>query len=250
MRTLRLATVAAVCALGTVICLVAGAVAMGPGVRDLIPQTGRPGRDWIGRGSGRRVVLRWAWWSSWSGFWDRCTGGFLRHPSSGRPVMILAPVLGAVGLTLVTVSHLIPIAIGYELVPAVRDGAASVAQVIWAFGFSSRHRSRRFTTRVEQRRHDDQRAGYDEGHPAPSQEPQEWASVFRHHPAGHGYPTSREETGGGVWRLANAPGRRHSSQAATKIVSMTAASWVMLPASAPSSRESTSAPLLLLASKI
>jgi hypothetical protein len=165
MRTLRLATVAAVCALGTVICLVAGAVAMGPGVRDLIPQTGRPGRDWIGRGSGRRVVLRWAWWSSWSGFWDRCTGGFLRHPSSGRPVMILAPVLGAVGLTLVTVSHLIPIAIGYELVPAVRDGAASVAQVIWAFGFSSRHRSRRFTTRVEQRRHDDQRAGYDEGHP-------------------------------------------------------------------------------------
>jgi hypothetical protein len=143
MRTLRLATVAAVCALGTVICLVAGAVAMGPGVRDLIPQTGRPGRDWIGRGSGRRVVLRWAWWSSWSGFWDRCTGGFLRHPSSGRPVMILAPVLGAVGLTLVTVSHLIPIAIGYELVPAVRDGAASVAQVIWAFGFSSRHRSRR-----------------------------------------------------------------------------------------------------------
>jgi hypothetical protein len=29
--------------------------------------------------------------------------------------MILAPVLGAVGLTLVTVSHLIPIAMGYEL---------------------------------------------------------------------------------------------------------------------------------------
>jgi hypothetical protein len=35
-----------------------------------------------------------------------------------RPVMILAPILGAVGLTLVTVSHLIPIAMGYELVPA------------------------------------------------------------------------------------------------------------------------------------
>jgi hypothetical protein len=33
-------------------------------------------------------------------------------------VMILAPILGAVGLTLVTVSHLIPIAVGYELVPA------------------------------------------------------------------------------------------------------------------------------------
>jgi hypothetical protein len=32
--------------------------------------------------------------------------------------MILAPILGAVGLTLVTISHLIPIAMGYELVPA------------------------------------------------------------------------------------------------------------------------------------
>ena len=35
--------------------------------------------------------------------------------------MILAPILGAVGLTLVTVSHLIPIAMGYELVPAYVD---------------------------------------------------------------------------------------------------------------------------------
>jgi hypothetical protein len=34
------------------------------------------------------------------------------------PVMILAPILGAVGLMLVTVSNLIPIAMGYELVPA------------------------------------------------------------------------------------------------------------------------------------
>jgi hypothetical protein len=32
--------------------------------------------------------------------------------------MILAPILGAVGLTLVTVSHLIPVAMGYEQVPA------------------------------------------------------------------------------------------------------------------------------------
>jgi hypothetical protein len=32
--------------------------------------------------------------------------------------MILGLILGAVGLTLVTVSHLIPIAMAYELVPA------------------------------------------------------------------------------------------------------------------------------------
>ena len=48
MRTLRLSTVAAVCALGTVICFVLGAVAMGSsGVGVLIPETGRPGRDWL-----------------------------------------------------------------------------------------------------------------------------------------------------------------------------------------------------------
>jgi hypothetical protein len=64
------------------------------------------------------------------------------------------------------------------------------------------------------------------------------------------YRTSAAESGSGVCRLANAPGRRHSSQAATNTVSTTAASWVMLPASAPSSKESTRAPLLLLASKI
>jgi hypothetical protein len=48
MRTLRLSTVAAVCALGTVIWFVLGGVAMGSsGVGVLIPETGRPGLDWI-----------------------------------------------------------------------------------------------------------------------------------------------------------------------------------------------------------
>jgi hypothetical protein len=43
--------------------------------------------------------------------------GFYDTLRVAGPVMILAPILGAVGLTLVTVSHLIPIAMGYELVP-------------------------------------------------------------------------------------------------------------------------------------
>ena len=43
MRTLRLSTVGAVCALGTVICFVLGAVAMSSsGVGVLIPETGGP----------------------------------------------------------------------------------------------------------------------------------------------------------------------------------------------------------------
>jgi hypothetical protein len=44
--------------------------------------------------------------------------GFYDTLQLAGPVLILAPILGAVGLTLVTVSHLIPIAMGYELVPA------------------------------------------------------------------------------------------------------------------------------------
>jgi hypothetical protein len=43
-----------------------------------------------------------------------------RIVGAGR-VMIPAPVLGAVGLTLVTLSHLLPIAMAYELVPAYAD---------------------------------------------------------------------------------------------------------------------------------
>jgi hypothetical protein len=39
---------------------------------------------------------------------------------------------------------------------------------------------------MEQRRQDDQRACHDKGHPAPSQEPREWANVFRHHRTCHG----------------------------------------------------------------
>ena len=53
--------------------------------------------------------------------------GFYDTLRSAGPVMILAPILGAVGLTLVTVSHLIPIAMGYELVGRCHDGSDGLA---------------------------------------------------------------------------------------------------------------------------
>jgi hypothetical protein len=121
MRTLKLSTVAAVSALGTVVCFVAGAVAMASsGVGELIPETGRPGRDWIAavdRAGGLFFVG--AWLVILMGFLGIVAlVGFYDTLRLAGPVMILAPVLAAVGLTLVTVSHLIPIAMGYELVPA------------------------------------------------------------------------------------------------------------------------------------
>jgi Domain of unknown function (DUF4386) len=121
MRTLRLSTVGAVCALGTVICFVLGGVAMGSsGVGVLIPETGPPNREWI-------VNVDTAGWLFFAGAWLIILMGFLGIAAlvgfydtlrAAGPVMILAPILGAVGLTLVTLSHLIPIAMGYELVPA------------------------------------------------------------------------------------------------------------------------------------
>jgi hypothetical protein len=121
MSTLRLSTVAAVCALGTVICFVVGAVAMGSsGVGVLIPETGRPGRDWIAAVGGAGGLF---FVGAWLVILMRFLGivalvGFYDTLQWAGPVMILAPILGAVGLTLVTVSHLIPIAMSSELVPA------------------------------------------------------------------------------------------------------------------------------------
>jgi hypothetical protein len=121
MRTLRLSTVGAVCALATVICFVLGGVAFGSsGVGVLIPETGPQAREWIAN-------VDAAGWLFFAGAWLIILMGFLGIVALvgfydtlqlARPVMILAPILGAVGLTLVTVSHLIPIAMGYELVPA------------------------------------------------------------------------------------------------------------------------------------
>jgi hypothetical protein len=84
------------------------------------PEAGPPGRAWIAN-------VNAAGWLFFAGAWLIILMGFLGIVALvgfydtlqlARPVMILAPILGAVGLTLVTVSHLIPIAMGYELVPA------------------------------------------------------------------------------------------------------------------------------------
>jgi hypothetical protein len=124
MRTLRLPTVGAVCALGTVVCFVLGAVAASSsGVGVLIPETGPPGREWIAAvDAAGGLFFVGAWLIILVGFLGIVAlVGFYDTLRSAGPVMILAPILGAVGLTLVTVSHLVPIAMGYELVPAYID---------------------------------------------------------------------------------------------------------------------------------
>jgi hypothetical protein len=50
------------------------------------------------------------------------------------------------------------------------------------------------------------KAGDDEGHPAPSQEPHGWASFFRRHRACHGYRTSRAQSGSGYLTFGECAG--------------------------------------------
>ncbi|MEO5710415.1 MAG: DUF4386 family protein [Nocardioidaceae bacterium] len=117
----RLSTVGAVCAISTVARFVGGAVLMGSsGVEMLIPETGDPGLEWVADVDtasglsfvGARLVVLMGFLGivAFVGFYD-----VLREAGT---VMVVAPILGAVGLTLVTVSHLAPISMAYQLVPA------------------------------------------------------------------------------------------------------------------------------------
>ncbi len=120
MRTRDMTTVGAVCALLTVASFAVGIVFMATsGVQVLIPETGKDGLDWI-------ADIDDAGGAFFVGAWLVILGGYLGLVAlvgfyfalrEAGTVMILGPILGAVGLTLVQVSHLIPIGMAYELVP-------------------------------------------------------------------------------------------------------------------------------------
>jgi hypothetical protein len=129
MRRADLITVGAVCAVLTTICFVAGIALMASsGVQMLIPDTGKSALDWIKDVDGASGLF-------FSGAWLVIVGGafalvaFVGFWCAFREtseLMILGPILGGVGMTLVTISHLLPIAMAYELVPGyvVASGAA------------------------------------------------------------------------------------------------------------------------------
>lgn len=125
MRTLTLRSTGAVCALIMVACFVVGIVFMASsGVQVLIPETGQSGREWIADvdAAGALFVVG-AWLGVFGGLFGLVAFvGFYDALRGAGPVLVLAPIAGAVGLTLVTISHVIPIALAYELVPAYVDG--------------------------------------------------------------------------------------------------------------------------------
>jgi hypothetical protein len=129
LRELRLSTVGAVCALITVAGFVVGIALMATnGVQLLIPETGKDGAEWVAdvQEAGNWFVAG-AWIVGLAGLVGIVAlVGFYDVLKDAGPVMIVAPIAGAVGLTLVTASHVIPIAIAQELAPSYTPENAAV----------------------------------------------------------------------------------------------------------------------------
>ena len=121
MRGLRLSTIGAICAILTTVSFVAGGVLLGSSSngQDLIPQTGADGLEWIADIDAASDLF---FAGAWLIILTTLVGavalvGLYEVLKDAGEVMVLAPILGVVGLVLVTISHLIPIALAYEFVP-------------------------------------------------------------------------------------------------------------------------------------
>jgi len=127
-------------AIGLVVCFVVGIVLMATsGVQVLIPETGKDGLDWIADVDDASGAFFVGAWLTIVGGMLGLVGlvGFYDALRRAGEWLILAPVLAVASLTLVTISHLLPIAMAYELVPNFKaseadtfDTFASLAQVL------------------------------------------------------------------------------------------------------------------------
>ena len=128
MRNLSLATVGAVCALVTVVGFaVAIVLSVAGGVEVLIPETGEQGLEWVAdvQDAGDLFFVG-AWLAIFAGLFGLVAlVGFYDALREAGPVMVIAPVAAAVGLTLVTISHVIPVAMAYELAPGYSDATGA-----------------------------------------------------------------------------------------------------------------------------
>lgn len=92
-----------------------------------IPETGSLGRDWVVDvdAAGSQFFVG-AWLVILMGLFGLVALiAFYDAVRAAGPVLILAPALSFLALTLVTASHLLPIAMAHELVPAYVSGGGS-----------------------------------------------------------------------------------------------------------------------------
>jgi hypothetical protein len=128
MKNPSLTTLGAVCAILMVVSFAVGvALAVTSGVQVLIPETGAEGREWIADvdDAGGPFIVG-AWLTILGGYFGMVAlVGFYDALRTAGRWLVVAPIVGVAGLTLVTLSHLIPIAMAYELVPAYGDANAA-----------------------------------------------------------------------------------------------------------------------------
>jgi hypothetical protein len=139
MRNINLTTAGAICAVLTTLSFVVGVAFLGgSGVQTLIPETGKNSIEWINDvdDAGGPYFVG-AWFIILGGYLGLLAMiGFWEALRDAGQLLILAPILAVVGFTLVQISHLIPIAMAYELVPdyvaatgATKESIASTADM-------------------------------------------------------------------------------------------------------------------------
>lgn len=126
MKRLKMTVLGAWCAVAVLPFFLVGAVLLsGSGATELLPATGSSGQDWLTAVASDKRFAAGAWLLVLMGFLVMVAfvGFYLVLRRVGE-VLIVAPILGLVGMTLVQVSHLIPIGMAYEMAPAyLADGA-------------------------------------------------------------------------------------------------------------------------------
>jgi len=124
-----LTRIGAWCAIGAVVAFVAGIALMAAsGVQVLIPETGKDGLDWIADVDDASGVFFFGAWLVIVGGVLGLVGliGFYDYLRRAGDWLALAPILGVFGLTLVTISHLLPIggSAGWPLASGSSRGSA------------------------------------------------------------------------------------------------------------------------------
>ena len=125
-KRLRITRLGGWCAVAVLPLFLAGAVLLaGSGAADVLPASGRARQEWLAAVASDERFAAGAWLIVLMGFLVMVAfvGLYFVLRQAGE-VLIVAPVLGVAGMTLVQVSQLIPIAMSYELAPAyLADGA-------------------------------------------------------------------------------------------------------------------------------
>ena len=132
MRRLELTTLGAWCGILTTVAFVVGIACMATsGVQVLIPETGgHKTIDWIDDVNDASGTF-------FAGAWLVILGGFLALVAligfyfalrEAGQIMLLVPILGTAGMVLVQVSHLIPLALAYQLAPGYADASGAAQE--------------------------------------------------------------------------------------------------------------------------